>query len=381
MWKVPLSDVKFSKLEEVALQKVIKSGWLSMGNRVKEFEKNFSEFLKVKYSYAVSCGTAALHLACVLSKLSPMDEVICPSLTFIATSNAILYCKAKPVFVDITSLENLNMCVNEVEELISDKTKAILVVHYGGYPVDMSKLREIAKKRKILIIEDASHAVGASFRNKMCGSIGDIGCFSFFSNKNLATGEGGMIVTNKYIFAERIKLLRSHGMTTLTWDRYKGHSYSYDVIDLGFNYRMDELRAALGIVQLSKLTKNNEKRKSVVKKYIKHIDQDNVIIPFRKFIDDGINKPSFHIFPIILKDRKIRARFMSFLKSKGIQTSIHYPPIHLFKYYSEKFGINEGFLPRTELVGKSLITLPLFPSMTQRQIDYVIENVNKGLKI
>ncbi|RLF93294.1 DegT/DnrJ/EryC1/StrS aminotransferase, partial [Thermococci archaeon] len=205
-----------------------------------------------------------------------------------------------------------------------------------------------------------------------CGTIGDVGCFSFFANKNLVTGEGGMIVTNDDALAEKIRIIRSHGMTTLTWDRHKGHAHSYDVVDMGFNYRINEMASAIGLVQLKRLDGNNEKRREIVEEYKKRLEKiSRISVPFKNYKE----KPSYHIFPILLAEDISRNEFIDKLKEKGIQTSIHYPPIHLFTYYRNKFGFEEGMLPKTEFVGEHEVTLPLYPMMREENVEYIINHI------
>ena len=263
-WKVPLADLDLDTDDIRAVVDVVRSKWLSMGPVTAEFEQCFAEYIGVKYAFAVVNCTAALHLAHVALGAATGDTVICPALTFVATANAIRYTGATPVFADITSADDLNISPDDIEAKIDDTTKGICVVHYGGYPCDMDRIMHIARRHHLYVVEDVAHAPGAACWVTMpprasstaggvfkkCGSIGDIGCFSFFSNKNMTTAEGGMLTTDSDTIADRIRRLRSHGMTSLTWDRERGHSFSYDVTDMGYNYRMDELRAALGLAQL-----------------------------------------------------------------------------------------------------------------------------------
>jgi dTDP-4-amino-4,6-dideoxygalactose transaminase len=222
-------------------------------------------------------------------------------------------------------------------------------------------------------VEDAAHAPGAEFNGKKLGTIGDIGCFSFFSNKNMTTGEGGMIVTDSDDLAEKIKRIRSHGMTSLTMDRHKGHAYSYDVIDFGFNYRMDELRAALGVAQLKKLKRNNKLRKEIVKLYKRKLNGiREITIPFSNCHQEA----SYHLFPILLSSGISREKFIDKMREKGVQTSIHYPPVHLFTFYRNKFGFKDGTLPITEEICKRELTLPLYPHMDSKAIDYIVRTIH-----
>ena len=376
-WKIPLSDIDLDEEEIEEVVTVLKSKWLSMGPVTQRFEKEFANYLGVKHAFGLSSGTAALHIALKVLGIKDGDEMIIPSLTFVATANSALYCGAKPVFADITGLDNFDISPDDILEKITNKTKAITIVHYGGYPCDMNAIMEIAEKHNLKVIEDAAHAPGAEYKRRKCGTFGDVGCFSFFANKNLVTGEGGMIVTNDDALAEKIRIMRSHGMTTLTWDRHKGHAHSYDVVDLGFNYRINEIASALGLVQLKKLSGNNEKRRKIVEEYRKQMkDISEISVPFENYKE----KLSYHIFPILLSEDVSRNEFIDRLKLKGIQTSMHYPPIHLFTYYRKMFGFKEGVLPKTEYVGEHEVTLPLYPMMRQEDIRYVIDTIKEILQ-
>ena len=378
--KVPLSDIDLDEEEIEEVTKVLKSKWLSMGPVTQRFEEEFANYLgvNVKYAFGVSNGTAALHIAHKVLEIKEGDEVIVPSLTFVATANSVLYCGAKPVFADITGLDNFDISPDDILEKITNKTKAITIVHYAGYPCDMDAIMEIANDHDLKVIEDAAHAPGAEYKGRKCGTIGDIGCFSFFANKNLVTGEGGMVVTNNDALAEKIRITRSHGMTTLTWDRHKGHAHSYDVVDLGFNYRINEIASAIGLVQLRKLDENNEKRRKIVEEYRKRLeDISGISVPFK----DHKEKPSYHIFPILLAEDISRDVFREGLKEKLIQTSMHYPPIHLFTYYRKMFGFKEEMLPKTEFVGEYEVTMPLYPIMRQEDIRYIINTIKEILQL
>ena len=376
-WKVPLADVTLGPEETAAVTEVLQSGWLSMGPKTQEFEDRFAPFLGVKHAFAVANGTAALHLACEVLGLGPGDEVLCPALTFVASANAILYTGARPVFVDVTGPHDLNLSVADAAAKVSERTRAIMVVHYGGYPCDMDAVAALARRHGLKIIEDCAHAPGAVYQSaqgpRMAGTLGAVGCFSFFANKNLTTGEGGMVVTNDDDLAGKIKTARSHGMTTLTWDRHRGHSFSYDVVARGYNYRLDELRAALGLVQLHKLPSANARRRELTEAYRAQLpDLDRLEIPFR----DAPAGSAHHLFPILLREPSQRADFMAALARQGIQTSIHYPPVHLFSYYRSLWEAGHDHrLPRTEEMASRLVTLPLYASLTRGQLDTVVAAV------
>jgi len=375
-WKVTLSDLNFDQRERKMVDRVIRSKWLTMGETVEMLERKFADFMGTKYAIAVSSGTAALHLAMRVLNINPADEVIVPSLNFVASSNAILYVGAKPVFVDISSLNDFNLSCEDLKKKITPKTKAIVVVHYGGYLADMEEIKKIARKHRLFIIEDSAHAIGADLGSNMAGTLGEIGCFSFFSNKNLATGEGGMIVTDDDRLARRVKLLRSHGMTSMTLNRHKGHAYTYDVVELGYNYRMTEISAVLGILQLKKLSQANKKRKVLTDLYVSNLKETfGLSIPFK----DYPRKSSYHLFPILLDKKVNRKKFMELLKKEGIQSSIHYPPIHKFSYYQRNLKESQTKLPLTEYAGAHEVTLPLHPLLEKEDVVFVCKKIKKIL--
>ncbi|MCB2209926.1 DegT/DnrJ/EryC1/StrS family aminotransferase [bacterium] len=374
-WRVPLSDVNLGSQEEAAVQRVVRSGWLSMGAETQSFEEEFADFVNTNHAIAVTNATAGLHLACLSLGLGPGDEVILPSLTFVATANAIRYSGATPVFADIRSLHNLNIDPKSIENAITDRTKAIMVMHYGGFACNMDEILEIAKANKLKVIEDAAHAVGSELEGRALGTWGSVGCYSFFANKNMTTGEGGMVVTNDDDLAKKIGTLRSHGMTTLTWDRHRGHAYTYDVVELGFNYRIDEVRSALGREQLKKVTRGNRKRAEIADLYREMINEylPQVIIPF----GNPLGLSSHYIQSILLPEGKNKLDFMENMKKQGIQTSWHYPPIHHFRIYQQEQYANR--LPHTEETVARLVTVPLYPTMTDEHVSWVVNAMRNAL--
>jgi dTDP-4-amino-4,6-dideoxygalactose transaminase len=376
--QIPLSDLDYGAEEEEAVLAVLRSRWLTMGSVTQAFEHEFADSLRVKHAFAVANGTVALHLACMSLGLGPGDEVIVPAMTFVATANAILYTGAEVRFAEISGEDDLNIDPRSIEAQITPKTKAVMVVHYGGYPCRMPEIMDVARKHHLFVIEDAAHAPGACLEGRSLGAWGDAGCFSFFSNKNLATGEGGMVITNRDDVAEQVRTLRSHGMTTLTWDRHRGHAFSYDVTALGNNYRIDEIHSALGRVQLGKLARNNACRQVLTAHYragLKAIALADITLPFVK----SPGEPSFHIFPVLLPQQADRQVFMTTMRSLGVQTSIHYPPIHQFSYYRQRYP--DISLPITEAIAAREVTLPLYPSMRNEDIDFVLQAVQNALAI
>ena len=376
-WRIPLSDIDFNEDEIVAVEEVLRSRWLTMGRVTQEFELACAAYTGAKHALAVTNATSALHMACMAIGLKPGDEVIVPSLTFVASANSIRYTGAKPVFADIVGEDDLNISPEAIEAGITEKTRAILLVHYGGYACDMPRILELARRHHLKVIEDAAHAAGAWLDSCHLGTLGDIGCFSFFSNKNMTTGEGGMVVTNDDVLHQKLSLLRSHGMTSLTWDRHKGHAWSYDVVDLGYNYRIDEIRAALGMVQLKKLDRNNASRRHLTQVYRKSLQAvDGITVPFQSHP----GTTAAHILPILLPHQVNRVHFMEEMKSQGIQTSIHYPPIHKFTSYGE-FDSAEASkrLAVTEDIAAREVTLPLYPAMNDEHVAQVVDAVAHSL--
>jgi len=376
-WEIPLADLDFGPEESTAVLNVLNSHWLTMGEVTQEFELAFAEYNQVKHAIAVANGTAALHLACTALGLERGDEVITPALTFVATANAIRFTGAMPSFADIVSPVDLTISPASIEERINTRTKAILVMHYGGYACDMTAIMDIAKKHHLRVIEDAAHAIGSELKGRKLGCWGDIGCFSFFSNMNMTTGEGGMIVTNDDALAEKMRLLRSHGMNTLKWARYRNHPWDYDVLEVGYNYRMDEIRAALGLVQLGKLDENNERRRLLTQLYHAMFA---AIIPFISLpFSNHPGKSASHILPILIPDVVDRTWIMEQLKQKGIQASHHYPPVHRFSAYLQMNTEKKPHLPLTENVADREITLPLYPTMSDDDVHTVVKAVQEAM--
>lgn len=377
MWNTRLSELEFDGDELAGALEAIESGWITAGPRTKAFEQAFADAAGTEDAVAVSNGTAALFLALKGLGIGPGDEVLVPSMTFVATAAAVLHCGAKPVFVDITSLEDPTMDPADAARKVGPFTRAILPVHYAGIPCDMTSLATLARSKNLLVVEDAAHAPGAVYKGRPCGSLGTAGCFSLFGNKNITTGEGGVITTSDRRLAERLRLLRSHGMTTNSWDRDKGRPARYDVIELGFNFRFDDIRAALGLAQLRKLNTINSRRSQIVARYNERLSRTRpeVVLPFRSLRADIV--PSYHIYPIVLPSHDERDALEAQLKEDGIQTSIHYRPIHDFSAIKTRFS--DVHLPVTEAFGSRQLTLPLYPSMTPDQVDAVATSVARSV--
>lgn len=379
VWNVQLFELNYDQRELQAAIEVIQSGWITMGEKTKAFEKAFAEFLgEGMLCTAVSSGTAALHMALLASGVGPGDEVIVPALTFVADINVVRVVGASPVPVDCTSYEDWNISPQRIAAAITPRTKAVLVVHYAGYSCDMDAIDAAihagSDTREICLIEDAAHAPGATCGKRPCGTMGHMGCFSFFTNKNLSVGEGGMLATRSEKLHEKGRYLRSHGMTSLTLDRHEGRTVSYDVVQPGLNYRIDEIRAALGLVQLDKLPEANRRRAMLVKQYRDLLeDAPGIDVPFRHY---NMGEPSYHIFPILLSKSVDRQAIMAGLKDRGIQSSIHYPPFQGFAAY-RKAGLPDT--PIAHDISSRELTLPLFPTMTFEQVEFVCSTLRSLL--
>lgn len=361
-----------------AVISTLRSDYLSTGPKVKEFEEKFARYVGSKYAVAVSSGTAALHCACLAMGLQKGDEVITTPLTFIATSNAILYCQATPVFVDI-DINTFNIDVNKIEEKITPNTKAIIPVHFAGTPCDMEKIIELANKYNLRVIEDAAHALGATYNNKKIGQIGDMTTFSFHPVKHITTGEGGMITTDNKALYDKLLLFRNHGMTRekeqfVNEEKEKEGNWYYEQICLGYNYRLTDFQSALGIVQLDKMPKSIERRIEIAnlyEEYLKAIPE--IKIPY---ICDNENSV-WHLYIIRIIDKSIdRKLVFNKLREKNIGVNVHYLPVHCQPYY-RKLGYSKGMCPVAENIYEEIITLPIHPKMTNEDVMYIINSIKE----
>jgi dTDP-4-amino-4,6-dideoxygalactose transaminase len=375
-WRVPLADLDFDEAEARAVVEVLESKWLTMGPATERFERAFASAIGARHAVAVSNGTAALHLACLVLGIGPGDEMIVPSLTFVATANAVIYCGATPVFADITSEDDWTISPDEIERRMTDRTSAIVVMHYGGWPCDMAAIAEVARRRGVPVIEDCAHAPMARLDGRCVGTFGAVGCFSFYANKNLAVGEGGMMVTDDEALARRAKLVRCHGMSSACVERHEGAGPLYDVTELGYNYRLDEMRAAIGLVQLGKLARNNARRAELMDRYRELVaGLAGTRLPFAEWRGE----PAHHICPVFLDDGVNRQACIESLRARGIQTSVHYTPVHEFRWYRERFGGGRGALPLTEAVGARELTLPLHPLLTTGEAAEVVGALEEAI--
>lgn len=374
-YQIPLFDLNFDEKEANAAAETIRSGWISTGPKCAELETMFASMLGANYAVSVTNCTDALFLCCIVCGIGPGDEVIVPSLTFAASANCIRYAGGTPVFADIVGPEHINIDPEDIRRKITSKTKAIVVVDMAGFPARMDEILEIAKENNLKVIEDSCHGPLSEYHGKKLGTIGDCAAFSFFSNKNISTGEGGMFVTNNKEFADRARLLRSHGMTTMSYQRASGHATKYDIVELGYNFRMDDIRASVAIEQLKKLQSDLEKRAVVRKHYVERLTEiKDIVVPFA----DNTEFVSNYIMPTVLLkgSAEDRDHIRDLLHDKGVQTSVHYPAIHRFSIYRDY----QSQLPKTEFVTDHEITLPMYARLTLDQVDYIVDSYKEALR-
>jgi dTDP-4-amino-4,6-dideoxygalactose transaminase len=372
-WRISLSDIDLGPEEEAAVVDVLRSRWLTSGPRIAEFETRFAARAGMAHAVALGNCTQALHLALLAVGVGPGDEVVVPSLTFVATVNAVLYCGATPVFADIEGPDSLLLDPADVARKIGPKTRALLPMHYGGYACEMDAFSALAREHGVRLVDDAAHAPGSSYRGRPAGSLAEASCFSFFGNKNLVTGEGGMVTTDSAEIAEFVKRQRSHGMTAASYDKHRGHAFSYDVVTPGYNYRLTELQAALGLVQLEKLDRNNARRRALVAAYRERLAGiPGLVVPFPGRDDDS----ACHIFVVVLPEGVDRTAVQKHLKAQGIQTSIHYQPVHRFTRFRDAFSAE---VPRLDAVAERLLTLPLHPRLSLEDVAVVTDALRSAL--
>lgn len=371
-WNIQLSELNYDLSEQKAVEHVVRNEWLTMGSKCIEFEEKFSIFHDYhEPSVFVSSATAGLHLILMSLQVGQGDEIILPALTFVSDANVVKQLGATPVFADSVSISDLNVSTIDVVNKITNKTRAVIVVHFAGFPKDLTELKKICGERGIALIEDCAHAPGAQIGSEFCGTFGDFAFFSFFSNKNLAVGEGGMVFAKDSQKMELIRSMRSHGMSSLTLDRHLGRATTYDVTSIGLNYRPDELRAALGLEQLKKLASGNAKRRALTNRYIKNLHGSTIVVPFSDK-DEGIVS-ACHIMPIILPKSADRSLIMDKMKQAGIQTSIHYPSFASFSIYNGSVDVC-SLLVASEICEREL-SLPLHPRLSIKDVDLVSEEL------
>ena len=358
--------------------KVLKGDYLTTGPIVSEFENSVAKYVGTKYAVAVSNGTAALHMACYAAGISEGDEVLVPAITFAASSNCVLYCGGKPVFIDIDP-KSYNIDINKIKEKITSKTKAIIPVDFAGQSVDMDLILKIAEEYNLIVIEDAAHALGSEYKSEKVGSKAHMTEFSFHPVKPITTGEGGVVVTNSKELYEKMILFRSHGITRNSelMTENQGPWY-YEQIDLGYNYRLTDIQSALGLSQIKKLDDFILKRREIVNKYNEAFKElEEIVTPF----ENEYSKSGYHIYVLLLNLDKLkcgRKEIFEALQAENIGVNVHYLPVYLHPYY-KKLGYKKGQCPVAEDIYNRMITIPLFPSMTNKDVKDVIKAVKKVL--
>lgn len=368
--KVPFFTPWITDSDKKSVLKVLNQRWLTDGPALKKFENLFSKFIESKYSVGCSSATHALHLSLKSLGIGKNDQVIVPTMTFSATSDVVRYCGAEPILIDV-DMDTFNILPEKIEEKITNKTKSIIVVHYGGQSCDMDKIMKLSKKYGLQIIEDCAHALGSTYKNVKCGNIGKAGCFSFYPTKIITTGEGGMITTNDNSLQLKSRLLRSHGMDKTPSIREGKALWKYDIIEMGYNYRLDEIRSSLGLSQLKRVNQINKMRIKIAKKYNQSLQTiKGITIPKIKKDRNHI----YHLYSIKVEDsyKLSRNELFKKLSQKGIGTSVQFYPLHLMSYNNTKYKNKKNEFTNSNKLKNQLLSLPIYPTMKEKQVNYVI---------
>jgi perosamine synthetase len=378
---VPVSIATFLPFHRAAIEQeeidavieVLRSGWLTSGPRVKEFETSFARFTGAAHALAVNSCTSALHLALIACGVQEGDEVILPTMTFAASGEVVLYCRARPVLVDCAK-DSFHIDTRQIESAITRRTRAILPVHYAGYPCDMDAILDIARRHDLRVIEDAAHSFPSRYRGKMIGTLGDITCFSFYATKTLTTGEGGMITTENPEYAERMRILSLHGINKDAWKRYTAEgTWRYDILEAGFKYNLTDLQAAIGLAQLAKAETLRLRRTAIAQRYSSSLAGIEAFEAPPQPDDDG---HAWHLYVVQVNERCLRItrdQVIEELKTRGVGSSVHFIPLHLHTLYQRDLGYRAGQFPQAERQFERAISLPLFPGMTAREVDQVLD--------
>ena len=376
---VPFYRLELSEDEIKEVNDTLRSGWIGTGPKTKKFEEEFKKFIGSEYALAISSCTAGLHLSLIIYGIKNGDEVITTPLTFSATANVIVHTGAKPVFVDVER-ETGNISPSHIESAISNRTKAIIPVHLYGMPCDMDKIMEIAKRYGLKVIEDAAHALGAIYKGKKIGTIGDATSFSFYATKNITTGEGGMLTTNDINIAERVEIMRLHGLSRDAWKRYvESTGEHYEVLLPGFKYNLTDIQASIGIHQLRRFNELQKRREEIWERYDEEFSGMEEIELLQSVPPDG-SSHSRHLYTILIKTEKLkvtRDEFVKELNKNGVGTGIHFVALHLHSFYREVHGYRRGMFPNAEYISDRTISLPFFPYMKDEEVEYVIKTVKK----
>ena len=372
---LPFCEPLIGNEEIEAVVRCLRSGWLTTGHQVQAFERDFAEFIGCEHALAVNSCTAALHLALEAVGVGPGDEVITSPMTFAATAAVILHLGARPVLVDCEA-STLNIDPNGIEERISERTRAIVPVHFAGQPCDMDAIMRIARARGVPVVEDAAHALPARDHGRMIGTIGDITCFSFYATKNVTTGEGGMAVTGRDVYAERMRVMHLHGMSRDAWKRYgKDGSWSYDILAPGFKYNLTDIAASIGIHQLRRCESFHARRRAIVRRYAEGLrDLPGIALPEAR--DEAGH--AWHLYVIRVRPERLdldRDAFIRCLMARNIGVSVHFIPVHLHPFYRYRFGYKPEDFPNAFAASREIISLPLYPKMTDDDVEDVIAAV------
>lgn len=376
---IPFHKPFITQDEIDAVIECLESGWITMGEKTIEFENDFAKYMNMPHAVSFNSCTAAMHCALKAIGLSEGDEVIIPDITFVSTAEVVTYFGAIPIFADVDQNTHCISCI-DIEKKITSKTKAIIPVHYAGQPCDMKEIMKLARHYNLFVIEDAAHALPAWYDEKLIGTIGDITCYSFYATKTLTTGEGGMAVTRNQEWADKMRILRLHGISKDAWKRYRvDGSWEYDVTESGYKYNTTDMNAAMGIEQLKRITKLHELRSEIAIKYTEAFDSYDLLIPYK--IKQG-RISSWHLYPLKIEIDVLnisRNELIIELKKLGISTSMHFIPLHRFSYYKDtEYG--QYKYPNSEWVYQREISLPIYPTMTDLEVNYVIENVLELIK-
>jgi perosamine synthetase len=372
---VPFHVAAVGEEEAQAAGDVIRSGWLTMGSRTFEFERRFAEYVGAPQAIAVSTGTAALHLALEAVGVGPGDEILVPTTTFTATGEVVCYLGAKPVLIDVDPT-TMNIDPADALRRITSRTKAVIPVHLAGLPCEMQQIRDLAARHSLRVIEDAAHALPASFRGVPIGAVSELTAFSFYATKTLTTGEGGMLTTSNEKFADRIRIMRLHGIERDAWKRYSNEgSWFYEVLEAGFKYNMTDIQAAIGLVQLGKCDELSAARQAIADRYTAAFSAVPSLQTPASYTD---RKTSWHLYVLRLNLEMLsidRDRFISELTDRGIGTSVHFIPLHLHPFYRKRFDYKPGDCPRAESEYKRCLSLPIYPTMSEADVDAVVAAV------
>lgn len=360
---IGLSEAVLGEEEERAVLAVLRGAWLTQGEKTAEFEQAFSRLYPHASAVAVNSCTSGLHLALAALGIGPGDEVLVPGITFVATANAVIYTGAVPVPVDITGLHLPHIDPAAAERALTPRTRAVIVMHHGGYSVDLPAWKDFAESNKLILVEDAAHCPGLPDVGKYSAAA----VFSFFGNKNITTAEGGMVLVRDESLAERMRRLRGHAMSAPTLTRARGHAFGYDIEELGWNYRLDDIRAALGLAQLSRLERHNRLRGEFSSLYRDLLDRElpSILVPFSREY-----RSTYHLMPVVLPPGADRGALMAGLRSRGIQSSVHYPPWHRFAWHQRQIGRRK--LPVAEEYSARTLTLPLHPGLSRNEVERVV---------